>query len=74
MSSLILEIKATRLYFKLANPEGKFLITKFEFGGSFGMRLEGDCHEVKVTLNLKLSVTFVVSLEKFFIRFGPLLI
>jgi hypothetical protein len=33
-------------------PEGKFLVTKFEFGGSFGMSLEGDCHEVEGTPNL----------------------
>jgi hypothetical protein len=26
--------------------EGKFLVTKFEFGGSFGMNMEGDYHEV----------------------------
>jgi hypothetical protein len=38
--------------------EGKFLITKLEFGGSFGMRLEGDCHEVKVTPNLELLSQF----------------
>jgi hypothetical protein len=31
-------------------PVGKFLVTQFEFGGSFGMSLEGDCHEVDVTL------------------------
>jgi hypothetical protein len=30
--------------------ESKFLNTKFELGGSFGMSLEGDCHEVEVTL------------------------
>ncbi len=34
--------------------EDKFLVTKFEFGGSFGMSLEGDCHEVEVTRNLEL--------------------
>ncbi len=38
--------------------EGKVLVTKFEFGGSFGMSLEGDCHEVEVTPNLELLVTF----------------
>jgi hypothetical protein len=26
--------------------EGKFLVTKFEFGGSFGMSLEGVCHKL----------------------------
>jgi hypothetical protein len=31
---------------------------KFEFGWSFGMSLEGDCHEVEVTPNLELLVTF----------------
>ncbi len=44
-------------------PEGKLLVTKFEFGGSFGMSLEGYCHEAEVTLNLKLLVTFGISLE-----------
>jgi hypothetical protein len=44
-------------------PEGKFLATKFEFKGCFGMSLEGDCHEVKVTPNLELLITFDVSLE-----------
>ena len=43
--------------------EGKFLVTKFEFGGSLGMSLEGDCHELEVTPNLELLVTFGVSLE-----------
>jgi hypothetical protein len=37
-------------------------VTKFEFGGSFGMSLDGDCHEVEVTPNLKLLVTFGMSL------------
>jgi hypothetical protein len=45
-------------------PEGKFLVTKFEFGVSFGMRLEGDCHELEVTPNLELLVvTFSMRLE-----------
>jgi hypothetical protein len=44
-------------------PEGKFLVTKFEFGGSFGMSLDGDCHEIEVTPNLKLLVTFEMSLK-----------
>jgi hypothetical protein len=43
-------------------PEGKFLVAKFEFGGSFGMSLEGDCHKVEVTPNLLLLVTFDMSL------------
>ncbi len=41
-------------------PEGKFLVTKFEFGGGFGMSLEGDCYEVEVTPNLESLVTFVI--------------
>jgi hypothetical protein len=45
------------------SPESKFLVTKFEFGGSFDMSLEGDCHKVEVTPNLKLSVTFGKILE-----------
>jgi hypothetical protein len=44
-------------------PEGKFLVTKFEFGGSFGMSLEEDYHEIEVTPNLELLVSFDVSLE-----------
>jgi hypothetical protein len=38
--------------------EGKFFVTKFELGGSFGISLEGYCGEVEVTLNLELLVTF----------------
>jgi hypothetical protein len=37
-------------------------VTKFEFGGSFGMSLKGGCHEVKVTPNLEVLVTFDLSL------------
>jgi hypothetical protein len=43
--------------------EGKFLVTKFEFGESFGMSLEGDCQEVEVTPNLELLVAFGTRLE-----------
>jgi hypothetical protein len=43
--------------------EAKFLVTKFELGGSFGMNLEGDCREVEVTPNLELLFTFGMSLE-----------
>jgi hypothetical protein len=45
--------------------EGKFLVAKFEFGGSFGMSLKGDCHEAEaeVTPNLELLVTFGIGLE-----------
>jgi hypothetical protein len=43
--------------------EGKLLVTKFEFRGSFGMSLKGDCYEVEVTNNLELLVTFGMSLE-----------
>ncbi len=45
------------------STEGKFLIAKFEFGESFGMSLERDCHEVEVTPTLELLVTFDMSLE-----------
>ncbi len=41
-------------------PEGKILVAKFEFDGSFG-KLEGDCHKLEVTLNLELLVTFGMS-------------
>jgi hypothetical protein len=44
--------------------EGKFSVTKFRFGGSLGMSLEGDFHEVEVTPNLELLVTFGMSLEE----------
>jgi hypothetical protein len=44
-------------------PEGKFLVTNFDVGGSFDMSLEGDCHEVEVTPNLELLVNFGMSLE-----------
>jgi hypothetical protein len=47
----------------LLGPEGKFIVAKFEFGGSFGMSLEGDCHEVEVTPNLEVLVTFGRSFE-----------
>ncbi len=36
---------------------------KFEFGGSFGMSLEGDFHGLEVSLNLELLITFGMSLE-----------
>jgi hypothetical protein len=42
--------------------EGNFLVTEFEVGGSFGLSLEGDCHEVEVTPSLELLVTFGISL------------
>jgi hypothetical protein len=42
--------------------EGKFIVSKLEFGGSFGMSLEGNCLEVEVTPNLEFLVTFGVSL------------
>ncbi len=45
------------------NAKGKFLVTKFELGGSFGMSSEGDCHEVEITPNLELLVTFGMSLK-----------
>jgi hypothetical protein len=37
---------------------------EIQFGGSFGMSLEGDCHEVEATPNLKLLVTFGLSLDR----------
>jgi hypothetical protein len=45
------------------SPEDKFLVTKYEFGGSFGMSLEGGSHEVEVIPNLELLVTFGMSME-----------
>jgi hypothetical protein len=47
----------------LVKYEGKFLVTKNEFGGSFGMSLGRDRHEIEVTANLELLVTFGMSLE-----------
>jgi hypothetical protein len=46
----------------LERPGGK-LDTKFEIGRSFGMNLEGDCHEVKVAPILELFIIFYMSLE-----------
>jgi hypothetical protein len=46
----------------VCNPDRKFLVTKIEFGGIFGMSLEGACHEVEVTPNLELLFTFGMSL------------
>jgi hypothetical protein len=45
------------------SAEGKFLVTNYEFGVSFGMSLWWDYHEVEVTPNLELLVTFSMSLE-----------
>jgi hypothetical protein len=39
-------------------------MANFELVKSFGMSLEGDCHEVQVTPNLELFVTFGMSLER----------
>jgi hypothetical protein len=44
-----------------ARTEGKFLVANFEFGGSCGMSLEGDCHNVEVTRKMELFVTFGMS-------------
>jgi hypothetical protein len=49
--------------------EGKFLVTKFEFGGIFGMSLEGNGDEVEVTANLKLLVTWRVFVMHFIHNF-----
>jgi hypothetical protein len=37
--------------FETVGNEPLFLFTKIEFGGSFGMSLEGDCYECEVTPN-----------------------
>jgi hypothetical protein len=42
--------------------ESNFLAT-FEFEGSLGVSLEGDCHEFEVTPNLELLITFGKSLD-----------
>jgi hypothetical protein len=44
-------------------PKGKFLITNFGFGECLDVSLEGDCHEVEVTSNWELLVTFDMSFE-----------
>jgi hypothetical protein len=49
--------------FFIVIAEGKFLVTKLEFEGSFSMSVEGYCHEVKVIFNLELLVIFGMSLE-----------
>jgi hypothetical protein len=38
--------------------QGKFLVNKVEFGGSFGMSLERDCNKVEVTSNLEFFYLF----------------
>jgi hypothetical protein len=43
--------------------EGKCLVKKFEFGGSFGMSWKEDWLEVEVNPNLELLVTFDMSPE-----------
>ncbi len=53
----------TALPTELLCPEGKFLVTKFEFGGRFGMSSEGDFYEVEVTPNLELLVNIGMSFE-----------
>jgi hypothetical protein len=45
------------------SPAGKLSPTEFEFEGSFGMSLEGGCHELEITPYLELLITFVMSLE-----------
>jgi hypothetical protein len=59
----LLEIKNVKYIFTFYRlrtniPESKFLVTKFEFGGIFGMSLEEDCNEVKFNSNLELFITF----------------
>jgi hypothetical protein len=44
-------------------PDGRFLVSKFEFGGSFDMSLEGESCEVEVTPNLELLAAFGMSLS-----------
>jgi hypothetical protein len=44
--------------------EGEFLVIKFEFRGSDGIRLEGDYSELEITPNLELIVTFGMSLSR----------
>jgi hypothetical protein len=44
--------------------EGKFLVTSYEYGGSFGISLGRDCHEVEVTPNFEFLVTLGMSLER----------
>jgi hypothetical protein len=53
----------------LFTTDGKFCVPKFEFGWSFGMSLDGDCHEFEVTPNLELLVTFGMSLVGVYCEF-----
>jgi hypothetical protein len=46
----------------------KVLVSKFEFGGSFGVNLEVDFQEVENTPYLKLLVTFDMSFVMSFIH------
>jgi hypothetical protein len=48
-------------------PEGKFVVTKFDFVESFGMSLEEDYHMVEDTPKFELLVTFGMSLGEFVI-------
>jgi hypothetical protein len=45
---------------KNKRPQGKFLVTKFEFGGCLVMSLERGCHSLKFTTNLEIWFTFGV--------------
>jgi hypothetical protein len=55
--------KLTKMRSKVCTLEGKYLVTQFEFGGSFGMNLLRGCHELKVIINLEFLVIFGMSLE-----------
>jgi hypothetical protein len=48
------EISMTLFQELISSSEDTFLVLKFEFEWSFGMSLEGDCHEVEVSPNLEL--------------------
>jgi hypothetical protein len=47
----------------ITSSEGDFLVHKFEFRGSNGIRLKGDYPELEITPNLELLVTFGMSLS-----------
>jgi hypothetical protein len=54
----------TQIIARKRHSRHKFLVTKFEFGGIFGMSLERDCHEVEVTPYFEFLVAFGMSLEE----------
>jgi hypothetical protein len=49
-------------HIKKKTSKGKFLLTKFVFGGSFGMSLERNCHDLEFTPDSEWLFTFGMNL------------